>query len=261
MTCCAWPRLCPSCRVWLASAGRRNKRSSDWRAGSCFPPTTRGTRTSRRCAVDPRSTELIAQHRARPRRCIPTSARSRTARRTASRTCVVDSSQPRVPVSFEYADESDPGPYPIPPDAPIEGGADSTATGTSWSSTATTGSCTSCSPRIPTNGGASWHAGSGAIFDLQLERAAAGAAGPRPTRPGCRSCPAWCATTKWSSRARSSTRCASRCSARRRAYVPPARHFASQLHRPEPAADGHARPPEGVRRLSASSRRRACRSS
>jgi hypothetical protein len=30
-----------------------------------------------------------------------------------------------VPVSFGYADESDPGPYPIPPDAPIENGPDS----------------------------------------------------------------------------------------------------------------------------------------
>src|ERR1700736_3999916 len=39
---------------------------------------------------------------------------------------VVDSSQPRVPVSFEYADESDPGPYPIPPEVPIEGGPDAT---------------------------------------------------------------------------------------------------------------------------------------
>jgi hypothetical protein len=27
-----------------------------------------------------------------------------------------------VPVTFYYGDESDPGPYPIPPDAPIEGG-------------------------------------------------------------------------------------------------------------------------------------------
>ena len=30
----------------------------------------------------------------------------------------------RVPVTFEIADESDPGPYPIPRDAPIEGGPD-----------------------------------------------------------------------------------------------------------------------------------------
>src|SRR4051794_1041113 len=28
----------------------------------------------------------------------------------------------RVPVSFEYADESDKGPYPVPPDVPVEGG-------------------------------------------------------------------------------------------------------------------------------------------
>ena len=35
---------------------------------------------------------------------------------------VVGGKQPRVPVDFDYKDESDPGPYPIPPDAPIEGG-------------------------------------------------------------------------------------------------------------------------------------------
>src|SRR5215831_3666720 len=36
---------------------------------------------------------------------------------------VVDGSTPAVGVTFDYADESDPGPYPIPADAPIEGGA------------------------------------------------------------------------------------------------------------------------------------------
>jgi len=35
---------------------------------------------------------------------------------------IVNSSQPLVPVNFDYADESDPGPYPIPADAAIEGG-------------------------------------------------------------------------------------------------------------------------------------------
>ena len=34
----------------------------------------------------------------------------------------VPSTQPAVAVTFEVAEESDPGPYPIPPDAPIEGG-------------------------------------------------------------------------------------------------------------------------------------------
>jgi hypothetical protein len=37
---------------------------------------------------------------------------------------VVDSTQPKYPATFYYADESDPGPYAIPPDAPIEWGSD-----------------------------------------------------------------------------------------------------------------------------------------
>src|SRR5689334_17873066 len=35
---------------------------------------------------------------------------------------VVSGSQAAVPVGFDYADQSDPGPYPIPPGAAIEGG-------------------------------------------------------------------------------------------------------------------------------------------
>ena len=35
---------------------------------------------------------------------------------------VVGANQQRVPVRFEYPEESDPGPYPIPLEAPIEGG-------------------------------------------------------------------------------------------------------------------------------------------
>src|SRR5262249_8297495 len=38
---------------------------------------------------------------------------------------VVPGSQPRLPVVFEYPDESDQTFYPIPPDPPIEGGPDS----------------------------------------------------------------------------------------------------------------------------------------
>jgi|GEM_PF-1062542 hypothetical protein len=39
---------------------------------------------------------------------------------------VVTAKVPKVNVTFDYADESDPGPYPIPADAPIEGGPAST---------------------------------------------------------------------------------------------------------------------------------------
>lgn len=38
---------------------------------------------------------------------------------------LVKGDQPKVHVSFRYADESDPGPYPIPDNPPIEGGRDS----------------------------------------------------------------------------------------------------------------------------------------
>jgi hypothetical protein len=40
---------------------------------------------------------------------------------------IVASTQPSVPITFHpsgYEDESDPGPYPIPPNAPVEGGSD-----------------------------------------------------------------------------------------------------------------------------------------
>ena len=37
---------------------------------------------------------------------------------------IVPGTQPKVPISFYYPDESDPGPYPIPPNVPIQGGPD-----------------------------------------------------------------------------------------------------------------------------------------
>jgi hypothetical protein len=76
---------------------------------------------------------------------------------------VVSGTQPRVPVSFDYADESDPGPYPIPPDAPVESGSDSHVLVVDrdawklWELFAATKS------------GTGWHAGSGATFDLATD--------------------------------------------------------------------------------------------
>ena len=55
-------------------------------------------------------------------RCIPISVRCGKACRSASLTSSCPATQKKVPVAFKYADESDPGPYPIPPGAPIEGG-------------------------------------------------------------------------------------------------------------------------------------------
>ena len=77
----------------------------------------------------------------------------------------VPGSQPRVPVSFDYADESDPGPYPIPANPPIEGGAAST--GDRHVLIVDRDGCKlyELYDADPQPDG-SWHAGSGAVFDL-----------------------------------------------------------------------------------------------
>jgi uncharacterized protein (TIGR03437 family) len=78
----------------------------------------------------------------------------------------VPGTQPKVPVSFQYADESDPGPYPIPPNVPIEGGAQST--GDRHVLVIDTDNCILYEmwSSYPQPDG-SWQAGSGAIFHLK----------------------------------------------------------------------------------------------
>ena len=62
---------------------------------------------------------------------------------------VVHSGQAGVPVTFDYADESDPGPYPIPPTRRSRAAPHRPATATCSSSTWTPGSSTSSTTRIP----------------------------------------------------------------------------------------------------------------
>ena len=79
---------------------------------------------------------------------------------------LVTGSQPKVSVTFDYADESDPGPYPIPANPPIEGG--SSSTGDRHVLLVDTTNCIlyELYAAYPQSGGA-WQAGSGAIFDLR----------------------------------------------------------------------------------------------
>jgi len=78
----------------------------------------------------------------------------------------VGAGQAKVPVTFDYADESDPGPYPVPADAPIEGGAASS--GDRHVIVVDRSTCRDYElfAAYPNAGGASWTAGSGAVFDL-----------------------------------------------------------------------------------------------
>jgi hypothetical protein len=77
----------------------------------------------------------------------------------------VPTGQPLAPITFDYDDQSDPGPYPIPTDAPIEGGPDSD--GDRHTLVVRNGDCRLFETWYtwPTPDG-SWYAGSGAIFDL-----------------------------------------------------------------------------------------------
>jgi hypothetical protein len=141
---------------------------------------------------------------------------------------VVDSSQPKVPVSFEYADESDPGPYPIPPDAPIEGGPTSSGDRHVLVVDRDAGLLYELFAAYPDTTGANWQAGSGAIFDLNSNAlrpagwTSADAAG-LPILPGLVRYDEVVEQGAIQHALRFTT------SRTRRAYVSPARHYASRL--------------------------------
>jgi len=151
---------------------------------------------------------------------------------------VVGSNQPEIAVSFDYADESDPGPYPIPPDAPIEGGS-TTNEGDRHVLVLEKDNCILyelfAATKLPDN---SWEAGSGAIFDLNSHDlrpdgwTSADAAG-LPILPGL---------IRYDEVAAGEINHAIRFTApqTQRAYVWPARHFAS-------SQTGTNYPPMGIR--------------
>jgi hypothetical protein len=151
----------------------------------------------------------------------------------------VAGSQPRVPVSFDYADESDPGPYPIPSDAPIEGGPGASGDRHVLVIDVDNWVLYELFAAYPENGGDSWSAGSGAVFDLSSNElrpegwTSADAAG-LPIFPGL--------VRYDEAVTQGAIRHALRftCPRTRRAYVPPARHYASS----DPDAD---LPPMGMR--------------
>ena len=76
----------------------------------------------------------------------------------------VGADQPKVPVTFEYADESDKGPYPVPPDAPVEGGPNAKGDRHVLVIDAANKKLYELFSAYKTDAG--WKAGSGAVFDL-----------------------------------------------------------------------------------------------
>lgn len=141
---------------------------------------------------------------------------------------VVGKGQPRVPVVFTYADESDPGPYPIPPNAPIEGGPKGTGDRhiivldrDSWV-------LWEMFNAFP-DGKGGWKADSGAVWDLKKSQVrppawtSADAAG-LPILPGLVRYDEVVGAKVIRHALRFTL------AKTRKAYVPPASHFASDLH-------------------------------
>lgn len=139
----------------------------------------------------------------------------------------VPGDQQRVPVRFRYAGESDPGPYPIPKDAPIEGGR--LSTGDRHVIVVDKADCTlyELYAAYPRDRGTRWRAGSGAIWDLNSNElrpkgwTSADAAG-LPILPGL---------ARYNEIAAGEIDHALRftVSETRRAFIYPARHYASDL--------------------------------
>jgi hypothetical protein len=79
---------------------------------------------------------------------------------------VVPGDQPKVPIDFSYADESDPGPYPIPPNAPVEGAGGWLDGGDRHVLVLDPVHQLLYEVYDAHKDGDHWHAGSGAVFDL-----------------------------------------------------------------------------------------------
>ena len=149
---------------------------------------------------------------------------------------VVGKSQAKSAVRFDYADESDKGPYPIPAAVKIEGG--SASDGDRHAIVVDRDACRLYELYALRRAGGRWTAGSGAIWDLRSNRlrpagwTSADAAG-LPILPGL---------ARYDEVATGHIDHALRftVSRTRRAYVWPARHFASSLTDP-------ALPPMGAR--------------
>jgi hypothetical protein len=142
----------------------------------------------------------------------------------------------RVPVSFDYASESDRGPYPLPPNARVEGGRD--ADGDRHVIVVDRSRCRlyELFAAYPQDGGARWTAGSGATWNLRSNHlrprswTSADAAG-LPILPGL-------ARYDEVKRGRIDHALRFTASRTRRAFVYPARHFASDLTDPNLPAMG-----------------------
>ena len=211
--------------------------NADLHGRQLLPPDNAWNRDVSRDPVDPNSDNLV-ESIGKARRLHPDFGTKLDGVPWGIPYVVVPGNQPRVPVEFEEKGESDPGPYPVPPDAPIEGGPKSQDDRHVLVLDRDNWVLYELFSAYPLDGGARWKAGSGAIFDLKTGNSrpagwtSADAAG-LPILPGL---------VRYDEVAAGEVRHAIRFTVRhtRHAYVAPATHFASASKDPN-------RPPMGMR--------------
>jgi hypothetical protein len=145
------------------ASGVRVARSPAPRESGCpiFPASSPLNRDISRAAVDPNSANYIAS--------IGLSGHLHPDFGTNASYgipyTVVGANQPKVPITFtEFGAESEPGPYPIPASAPVEGAGEA---GDRHVLVLQRGSCKLYELYSTARRGAGWEAGSGAVFNLR----------------------------------------------------------------------------------------------
>jgi hypothetical protein len=141
---------------------------------------------------------------------------------------IVPGSQPKVAIHFTaYGDESDPGPYPVPANSPIEGGANAAGDRHTIVIDKDNNRLYELFAAYPQSDG-SWNADSGAVFDLTSDNVRPGAQ-PGWTSADAAGLPIFPGLVRYDEVAAGAIRHALRFTVAntRRAYVPPANHWAS----------------------------------
>ena len=205
-----------------------------------FPADDAWNRDISSAPVDPRSDALIASiGKAKPLH--PDFGAAWQGNPNGIPYVVVPGSQTKVPIQFtDYGGESDPGPYPIPGNAPIEGGVHSEGDRHVLVLDRDNWMLYELFRAFPAAEGRPWRAASGAVFDLKKRTpqrpagwTSADAAG-LPIFPGLVRYDEVVERKEITHALRFTVRKS------RRAYVPPATHFASRSNDPN-------LPPMGMR--------------
>ena len=133
--------------------------------GGCpvFPATNAWNRDVSRLPVDPRSDAYVRSINGGGNRFLHADFGGNGEYGIPYR--AVPRTQPRVPIRFtDYGDESDPGPYPVPLNAPVEGGSDRHVL------VLQRGTCRLFEMYNARRSGSGWAASSGAVFNLRSNR-------------------------------------------------------------------------------------------